>query len=74
MNNNCDDDFSDYYYDSMNHEQLEQEDYSAITISDIGFREFSKMNDKEKIDYLYSLIRYLYLSFSSINEVLNKRC
>ena len=74
MNNFYDEDFTDYYYDSINLERLEQDDYSDISIRDIGFSRFSKMSDKEKFNYLYSLIRFLYSSFLSINDVSNKRC
>ena len=71
--NYYDDDFSDYYYDSVGFDELEQDAYEANTISDISYSEFSKMSDKKKIDYLYSLIRCLYSSFLTVNDVQDKR-
>lgn len=68
-NNYYDDDFADFYYDSVNLDGLEQDDYSTVTISDIGYGEFSKMSEKKKIDYLYSLLSFLYSSFLSKKDV-----
>ena len=68
-NNYYDDDFADFYYDSVNLDCLEQDDYSTDTISVIGYSEFSKMSEKKKIDYLYSLLSFLYSSFLSKKDV-----
>ena len=50
---NWDDDISDYYYDSFDVPDPQEDDYQEGIVNQISFSDFSKMSEKDKLNCLY---------------------
>ena len=48
-----DDDFSDYYFDSFDAPECEEDAIKEELVKEVSFSAFSSMSEKEKLDCLY---------------------
>ncbi len=62
-----DDDFIDDVWN--NEEQLRDEDQPKKIVNDLDYKYFQRLNEKEKVIYLYNKIRDLYSYLSTIQDV-----
>ena len=68
-----DDDFSDYYFDSFDAPECEEDAIKEELVKEVSFSAFSSMSEKEKLDCLYYQISNIYSILLSIQDVVQKR-
>lgn len=71
--NYYDDDFLDYFFDSFDMPEQDEDARREELVKKVDFRTFSNMNNKEKIDCLYYQISNLYSILLSIQDVVQTR-
>lgn len=67
-----DDDFSDYYFDSVDIPEQEEDAVKEELVKQVSFSAFSNMSEKEKLDCLYYQISNIYSILLSIQDVVQK--
>ena len=63
--------FDDYGWSDLEAE-LQQEDQQRTLVNNLDYRTFKRLNDKEKIDYLYHKISDLYSYLLTIQDVVSE--
>ena len=66
------DDFTDYYYDLPDMTDYKEDARLDEEFISMDISAFSKLNDKQKNDYLYILLNHIYCDLLTIKEVVKK--